>query len=83
MRAAATNNAPLAGATIEKRIDELNSSLRPSFNRNRSGWITSTVLDGRPVLRVTIMNPRTGPEHLKVLLDGLAEEATRLIAAPV
>lgn len=58
--------------------DELNRELRPSFNRNGSGWITSTVLDGRPVLRVTIMNSRTSAEHLTALLDGLAAEARRV-----
>ena len=58
--------------------DELNRELRPSFNRNGSGWITSTVLDGRPVLRVTIMNARTSTEHLKALLAGLAAEAKKL-----
>jgi hypothetical protein len=30
-----------------------------------------TVLEGRRVLRTTIMNPRTGEEHLRKLLDGL------------
>jgi L-2,4-diaminobutyrate decarboxylase len=58
--------------------DELNKVLRSSFNKNGSGWITSTVLEGRPVLRVTIMNPRTAAEHLSALLDGLAAEAKRL-----
>jgi L-2,4-diaminobutyrate decarboxylase len=61
-----------------KGSDELNRLLRPSFNKNGSGWITSTVLDGRPVLRVTIMNPRTATEHLAKLLDGLAAEASKL-----
>lgn len=65
-----------------KGSDALNAALRPSFNKNRSGWITSTVLDGRPVLRVTIMNPRTGEEHLRALLDGLAAEAKLLGGAP-
>jgi L-2,4-diaminobutyrate decarboxylase len=58
--------------------DDLNRELRPSFNKNGSGWITSTVLDGRPVLRVTIMNVRTSAEHLKALLTGLAAEAKKL-----
>ena len=58
--------------------DEMNRELRPSFNRNGSGWITSTILDGRPVLRVTIMNPRTSSKHLSALLSGLHAEAKRL-----
>jgi hypothetical protein len=30
-----------------------------------------TVLGGRRVLRTTVMNPRTGEEHLVKLLEGL------------
>ena len=63
------------------RIDQLNRELRPRYNREKSGWITATVLDGRPVLRVTMMNPRTGAEHLRALLDGLAEKAREIESA--
>jgi L-2,4-diaminobutyrate decarboxylase len=58
--------------------DALNRELRPRYNREGSGWITATVLDGRPVLRVTMMNPRTGPQHIKTLLDGLATKAKEI-----
>jgi len=57
------------------RIDELNRALRPRYNKEGTGWITATVLDGRPVLRVTMMNARTGAEHVQALLDGLAAKA--------
>ena len=63
------------------RIDELNRTLRPLYNREGSGWITATVLDGRPVLRVTMMNPRTGAEHVRALLDGLAAQAKKIESA--
>ena len=63
------------------RIDELNRALRPLYNREGSGWITATVLEGRPVLRVTMMNPRTGAEHVRALLDGLVEKAKELESA--
>jgi hypothetical protein len=39
------------------------------------------VLDGRPVLRVTMMNPRTGGEHVQALLNGLVEKASKLESA--
>jgi L-2,4-diaminobutyrate decarboxylase len=61
-----------------KRIDALNRELRPRYNREGSGWITTTVLEGRPVLRVTIMNPRTGAEHVRALLDGLVAKAKEI-----
>ncbi len=58
--------------------DALNRELRPRYNREGSGWITATVLDGRPVLRVTMMNPRTGREHVRALLDGLTAHAKKI-----
>ncbi len=61
--------------------DALNRELRPRYNKGGSGWITATVLDGRPVLRVTMMNPRTGAEHVRALLDGLVAKAKEIEAA--
>src|SRR4051812_11862882 len=65
-----------------ERTDALNRELRPRYNREGTGWITATVLDGRPVLRVTMMNPRTGEAHVRALLDGLAAKAKDIEAAP-
>lgn len=53
-------------------LDALNARLRARYNASGAGWITSTVLDGRRVLRVTVMNPRTTEAHLAALVDGLA-----------
>jgi L-2,4-diaminobutyrate decarboxylase len=68
-------------AAEAKRIDELNRAVRPLYNREGSGWITATVLEGRPVLRVTMMNPRTGKEHVQALLDGLVAKAKEIESA--
>jgi L-2,4-diaminobutyrate decarboxylase len=67
-----------ANAGDVERIDALNRELRSRYNKEGSGWITATVLDGRPVLRVTMMNPRTGAEHVRALLDGLAAKAKEI-----
>lgn len=68
------------GATDEgitaEHMDELNLRLREAWNDSGDGWITTTVLDGRRVLRVTLMNPHTTTAHLGALLDGLARRAT-------
>jgi L-2,4-diaminobutyrate decarboxylase len=64
-----------------EQIDALNRELRPRYNREGTGWITATVLGGRPVLRVTMMNPRTGADHVKALLDGLAAKAKEIESA--
>ena len=61
--------------------DALNRELRPRYNTEGTGWITATVLDGRPVLRVTMMNPRTGAEHVRALLDGLVAQARKIESA--
>ena len=67
-----------SSASEIQRIDALNRELRPRFNKKGTGWITATVLEGRPVLRVTMMNPRTGAEHVRALLDGLVAQAKEL-----
>jgi L-2,4-diaminobutyrate decarboxylase len=71
-------NSGTAGAGDVERIDALNRELRGRYNKEGSGWITATVLDGRPVLRVTMMNPRTGAEHVRALLDGLVAKAKEI-----
>jgi L-2,4-diaminobutyrate decarboxylase len=62
----------------DDRLDDLNLRLRTEYNREGDGWITSTVLGGRRVLRATIMNPRTTAEDVARVLDGLDAVATRL-----
>ncbi|HJQ09997.1 MAG TPA: pyridoxal-dependent decarboxylase [Gemmatimonadaceae bacterium] len=63
------------------RADALNRELRPRYNKRGSGWITATVLDNRPVLRVTMMNPRTNVSHVHALLDGLVAQAAAIESA--
>lgn len=65
-------------AAAEASLDALNFKLRQAYNRSGEGWITTTVLDGRRVLRCTVMNPRTTAAHVTRLLDGLARTAASL-----
>lgn len=64
-----------------QRIDDLQRDVRERYNASGRGWITATVLEGRRVLRVTLMNPATGDAHLKSMLAGLREEGGRILAA--
>jgi len=64
----------MAGRSNDE-IDELQGRLRDGYNRSGIGWITATSLQGRRVLRVTLMNPRTESAHLTALLDTLQEQA--------
>ena len=59
-------------------IDSTRSTCRPArrYNRAGTGWITTTVLGGRRVLRVTLMNPRTTPDDVVRVLDCLSALAT-------
>jgi L-2,4-diaminobutyrate decarboxylase len=68
-----------AGPRDDPALDALNAALRARYNQSGAGWITTTVLGGRRVLRVTVMNPRSTPAHLERLLDGLAAEAAALV----
>jgi L-2,4-diaminobutyrate decarboxylase len=45
---------------------------RERYNRSGDGWITTTIVDGERVFRVTIMNPRTTAVHTARMLHGLA-----------
>jgi L-2,4-diaminobutyrate decarboxylase len=69
------------GTWDDERLDRLNLRLRDEHNRSGDGWITTTVLAGRRVLRVTVMNPRTTTADLELTLRGLADRAAGLAGA--
>ncbi|HUP88690.1 MAG TPA: aminotransferase class V-fold PLP-dependent enzyme [Longimicrobiales bacterium] len=52
-------------------LDEINARLRLRYNTEGTGWITSTVLDGKRVLRTTMMNPRTSTKHVREMIAEL------------
>ena len=64
------------------KLNQLNRELRERYNASGDGWITTTMLDGMQVLRVTIMNPRTTAAHLDQLVHGLVRTARALEGAP-
>jgi L-2,4-diaminobutyrate decarboxylase len=51
--------------------DEQTAELRERLIRGGRAWITTTVLRGERVLRVTMMNPRTTERHIDDMLDAL------------
>jgi L-2,4-diaminobutyrate decarboxylase len=55
--------------------DDTNGALRERLIRSGHAWITSTVLKGRRVLRVTMINPRTDEKHVDRMLDDLRQLA--------
>ncbi len=63
-------------------LDHFNRQLRDQYNASGEGWITTTMLDGMRVLRVTIMNPRTTRAHLERLVSGVLRTARTLEQVP-
>lgn len=62
-------------ALDDARLDAINLATRESYNRSGHGWITTTMLGGRRVLRVTIMNPRTTNADVRSMLGEVARVA--------
>lgn len=60
------------GSRDDATLDAINAEIRTRYNQSGDGWITSTVLDGRRVLRVTMMNPRTTRAHVELAVEALA-----------
>jgi L-2,4-diaminobutyrate decarboxylase len=63
----------------DERTDALNLRLREEYNRSGEGWVTTTVVGGRRVLRVAVMNPRTTPDDTERTLDRLAATGAALL----
>ncbi|MFI5256971.1 MAG: pyridoxal phosphate-dependent decarboxylase family protein [Gemmatimonadales bacterium] len=65
------------GTLGDDELDVVNRELRERYNRSGAGWITATNLGGRRVLRVTVMNARTGSREVEEIVEGLARTAGR------
>jgi L-2,4-diaminobutyrate decarboxylase len=59
----------------DETLDAVNREIRERYNKSGVGWITATLLDGRRVLRVTMMNPRSTRDHIRAMADGLIAAA--------
>ncbi len=67
------------GTLGDDRLDAVNLQTRARYNRAGTGWITTTMLEGRGVLRVTLMNPRTTRADLERTVEELADIARRVV----
>ena len=66
------------GSADDDTLDALNAELREQYNRSGHGWITTTLLSSRRVLRVTVMNPRTDAGHVRAMLERVAQLGANL-----
>lgn len=53
--------------------DKQTAAVRERLNQSGRAWITTTVLRGERVLRVTMMNPRTTEADIDAMLEALRE----------
>jgi L-2,4-diaminobutyrate decarboxylase len=51
--------------------DEQTAELRDRLNKSGRAWITTTILRGERVLRVTMMNPRTAERDIDAMVEAL------------
>lgn len=63
--------------SVEK-ANELHWQIKEAVNQSGEASISSTVLDGRRVLRLVVMNPRTRPQDVCDVLAMVEEAARRL-----
>jgi len=72
-------------ALDDDALDAINLDLRTRYNRGGHGWMTTTVLGGRRVLRVTVMNPfsvEATPDYLFGLTDAIRLVAMAFLSDP-
>ncbi len=64
----------------EEEVNVLNRRLAPALREEGEAFLTKTTLDGRPVLRLCPINPRTTPQDLRqtfVRLDALRKTLSK------
>jgi glutamate/tyrosine decarboxylase-like PLP-dependent enzyme len=64
----------------EEEVDALNRRLAPAISEEGETFLTKTTLNGRPVLRLCPINPRTTEEDLRDTIDRL-DQLSRTMAA--
>ncbi len=58
-------------ALDEEELGQRNFKLHTAVNHSGEAWVTSTVLGGRRVLRMTLMNPATTPRDLEEIIAAM------------
>ena len=65
----------------ENKLNKINSAIRDSIIKEGSFYIVQTELSGIIWLRVTIINPATSLENLKILLERIKEIGMRVVSS--
>ncbi len=70
--------APAALVSDPDRLDRLNRAVLEAVQLGGEAFLSSTVVDGRFVLRACIVNSRTGPGDIERLVDVVRAAGARL-----
>jgi aromatic-L-amino-acid/L-tryptophan decarboxylase len=63
-----------------RALDRANTALPAAIQERGRAFVTGSVYGGRPILRACVINPRTGEEHLRTLLEETRAAGARLLA---
>jgi glutamate/tyrosine decarboxylase-like PLP-dependent enzyme len=71
------NLRPRIPGAAEERIQAINDAIVQEVTREGKRWISSTVVNGRSVIRMMVISYLTGHRHLEELMIALAEAARK------
>src|SRR5262249_25075223 len=74
------SNPPEAKDLKKEKVDSLQLALRRAAIESGEFYLVQSRIDGRPVLRTTMMNPLTTADDLRGLLDCLRRFGRKLLA---
>ncbi|MFV2032811.1 MAG: aspartate aminotransferase family protein, partial [Gammaproteobacteria bacterium] len=67
------------GGLNQARVDAINSEIRDRIERNGNFFMSVTQIDGRPVLRVCIINHATRAHHIEGLLSEIKQTVSAIV----
>jgi glutamate/tyrosine decarboxylase-like PLP-dependent enzyme len=62
-------------------VDRVNAALPAAIQARGRAFVTGSVYGGRPILRACVINPATGEQHLRALLEETRAAGAHLLAA--
>jgi glutamate/tyrosine decarboxylase-like PLP-dependent enzyme len=61
-------------------VDRVNAALPAAIQARGRAFVTGSVYGGRPILRACVINPRTGEQHLRALVEETRAAGAALMA---
>lgn len=64
-------------------VDRCNTEIRRLLQQEGAFYLSETMLNGRPVLRVCVLNPATGAEHIEALVERVVRMGAALVESGI